>query len=108
MDTKRDKLSFRLSTEEKALITQRAKKLRMDFSQYVRHMVLSEPNEQDDELPVKETKAFEQHQDLLTRLIVNNHLKTNAIAEELLTKELIEDIMRESIKQYKLLGVEKK
>ena len=80
----------------------------MDFSQYARLLLLEETTEmRSEESQEKEARLFDRHQALIMRLIINNYLKTSAIAEELLSKELIEEIKHESIKQHKLLGIEK-
>lgn len=104
MKTKGHKISVRLSDEENTLVTQRAKEKHLELSEYIRSMILIENKEVVQ--TKKTTSIFEDNQAMLMRLIINGYLKISALADEVLSEELIEDISQEATKQQTILGVE--
>jgi hypothetical protein len=79
----------------------------MDFSQYVRFKILEDEYANCYKETHKATKGLDEHKDLIMRLIINGYLKLSAMADQTLSKELIEEIKQASVEQHKKLGIAK-
>lgn len=103
-------VAFRITEDEKDLLTEEANKIGMSLSQYVRYKALEENVAQDSQKePNKASSEFlEKHIAKMARVIIDGYFHIKALAYNQLSEEESNEALELAYKEIEKMGISKR
>ena len=102
-ELKNVQVSVKFTNEEKEALTTLAKSMGLNLAQYIRHKVL-EAEAQDAKGLLQETTRYER---VMLRFVISSYFKLSSLASKQLPQEDIKAALKETLRYYKILDIEK-
>ena len=105
-ESKELRITTRFNEIEEELLNNKAEKIGMTLSQYIRYKVLDEESEQDSSQKTS-LEFIEKHLAKMTRIIIDGYFTTKAIGCKQLSEEDIKVVAKESYSEFDSMGITK-